>query len=225
MPQTKQYNCSFHDDMTKSICAKKYSTQSALNKHIRKHHEYRYGEPGPTKSPNHKKMTNEHSKRYRDTHALSIRRNENMKRWLRKGIEKASSLTTDSASTLKNEIATKAKHLYEQLAKSPDVDQKPLLHATLVCLVMSLAHYNFGVQDFVSMLNHLFGDGFYQLVLQFDDLEKKEEFEWVEAKIYKKRSLVMVLGSIVQDVVARTYFYNKSRLFTNGAQEFIKIFQ
>ncbi|KAG2209650.1 hypothetical protein INT45_008323 [Circinella minor] len=224
MSQTKQYNCTFHDDMTKSICAKKYMTQSALNKHIRKHHEYRYGEPGPTKSPDHKKMTNERSKRYRDTYALSIRRKENTKRWLRKGVEKASSLMTDSASTLKSEIATKAKYLFEQLAKSPAANQKPFLHATLVCLVMREAQYNFGMHEFVHLLNHLFGDGFYSTVLQFDELEKKEEFEWVAQQIYNKRSLVLALGSIVQDVVAQSYFYHKSSLFTYKAQEAIKNF-
>ncbi|KAG2219654.1 hypothetical protein INT45_012355 [Circinella minor] len=210
--------------MTKSTCTNKYMSQSALNKHIRKHHEYRYEKPGPAKCVNHKEMVKERSKRYRDTHSLSIRRKENVRSWLRKGVEKASSLTSDSASTLRSEIAAKAKNLFEELAKSPAANQKPFLHATLVCLVMREAQYNFGMHEFVYLLNHLFGDGFYSTVLQFNELEKKEEFEWVAQQIYNKRSLVLALGSIIQDVVARSYFYDKSSFFTYKAQEAIKNF-
>ena len=210
--------------MTKSTCTKKYTSQSALNKHIRKHHEYRYGKPGPAKCANYKEMVKERSKRYRDTHSLSVRRKENARSWLRKGVKKASSITSDHASTLRNEINAKAKDLFEELVKSPTASQKPFLHATLVCLVMHEAQYNFGMHEFVQLLNHLFGDGFYSTVLQFDDLEKREEFEWVAQQIYNKRSLVLALGSIVQDVVARSYFYHKSNLFTYKAQEAIKHF-
>ncbi|KAG2215118.1 hypothetical protein INT45_004879 [Circinella minor] len=210
--------------MTKSTCTNKYMSQSALNKHIRKHHEYRYGKPGPAKCVNYKEMVKERSKWYQDTHSLSTRRNENMKRWLRKGVEKASSLTSDSASMLRSEIAAKTKDLFEELAKSPAANQKPFLHATLVCLIMREAQCNFGMHDFVHLLNQLFGDGFYSTVLQFDELEKKEEFAWVAQQIYNKRSLVLALGSIVQDVLAQSYFYHKSSLFTYKAQEAIKTF-
>ena len=203
-------------------CTKKYKTQSALNKHIRANHDPSHpkGTPGPPKDPNHKEVTKTRSKKYRTTNSTLVRRRENRKNWLINGVEKAKNLDDKSVHNLTIGIGIKTKELFMELSKMPYANKIPFLHATIVYLIMVEVQYNFNGQNFADTLRHLFGEGFYT-VLNFETLEKEEEFGWVVEKIYSKRSLVSALGSIVKDVVARTYFFNKERLFKYNAQKVI----
>ena len=216
------FSCKFHDRLLDKQCTKRYKTQSALNKHIRASHDpcHPKGTPGPPKDPNHKEVTKTRSKKYRTTNSILVRRKENRKNWLINGVEKAKNLNDKSVHNLTICIGIKTKELFMELSKFPCADKIPFLHATLVSLILVEVQYNFNSQNFVDTLRHLFGEGFYT-VLNFETLEKEEEFGWVVGKIYSKRSLVSALGSIVKDVVARTYFFNKERLFKYNAQKVI----